>query len=696
MTISFFKISVGIKRYLGKFFCVTQAYALDKKSLDALRARAKSGESKALLKLVGHLMQEKDELKDWNEIIHWLDIGKTCGIVEAQTLLGLMYREGYGVPIDIDESIRLLTLAAKQNHLEAIVHLAGLEYESKGLIYDDNIVEDALTTLAEKKNPFALYNFAERIIGKSKNDLKEAKVLLEKSAEQGNLQAKTHLEAMKVGEKCEFYETSFHFLGNKVIEKALRILAEKGNPFAQNNLAERLILNVHTGKYEITAFFVEAKDGFRILANKGDVFAQSKLATMYQEGKGVPINPKLSLKWHQKAARLGFPKSQFEAGKFLYYGAEGVNKILRSGINLIERAAKHGVKEAIEEIDRLFFDGYSETFEFPAQPANAVSFLNKAEEHARKNLIDDLCHMIIYGKCKVTDKLCLEKGIAILPMELPDPKTIVGADCSEITDITDTVALAKWFNKLALQGNPIAQRALGILYYRGQVVSQNLSEAIKYLKKAAIQGDAISQTLLGGIYADDNSYHKNLPESIKWLRIAADQGNPYAQNNLGVMYYRGLGVPMDRELSKKLFLKSLRESGLQVAILNLILENFYDIDPNHDIEPNHKGYTDLFDSFKHLSEVGIHEADFYMGICYTRGVGVDINSELAVSCFQKAAEKDIKLAKLYLGAAHIIGYGTPKDIAKGVIWIEKAAEQNVGRAMILQGILITRGLCKTK
>ncbi|MDR2353808.1 MAG: sel1 repeat family protein, partial [Deltaproteobacteria bacterium] len=39
---------------------------------------------------------------------------------------------------------------------------------------------------------------------------------------------------------------------------------------------------------------------------------------------------------------------------------------------------------------------------------------------------------------------------------------------------------------------------------------------------------------------------------------------------------------------------------------------------------------------------------------------------------------------------------TPKDIAKGVIWIEKAAEQNVGRAMILQGILITRGLCKTK
>ena len=32
---------------------------------------------------------------------------------------------------------------------------------------------------------------------------------------------------------------------------------------------------------------------------------------------------------------------------------------------------------------------------------------------------------------------------------------------------------------------------------------------------------------------------------MKWYRLAAEQGHTKSQSNLGVMYYKGLGVPLD-------------------------------------------------------------------------------------------------------------------------------------------------------
>src|ERR1700761_4862650 len=58
-------------------------------------------------------------------------------------------------------------------------------------------------------------------------------------------------------------------------------------------------------------------------------------------------------------------------------------------------------------------------------------------------------------------------------------------------------ALANW-RPLAIQGNPVAQNNLGIMYLDGKGVQQNTSEAIRYLSLSAAAGSSLGQNHPGG------------------------------------------------------------------------------------------------------------------------------------------------------------------------------------------------------
>ena len=67
----------------------------------------------------------------------------------------------------------------------------------------------------------------------------------------------------------------------------------------------------------------------------------------------------------------------------------------------------------------------------------------------------------------------------------------------------------EWYLKAADQGHASAQYNIGILYYIGQGVPQDYSQA------------------------------------MEWYLKAADQGNANAQYNIGSLYFNGHGVPQD-------------------------------------------------------------------------------------------------------------------------------------------------------
>ena len=97
----------------------------------------------------------------------------------------------------------------------------------------------------------------------------------------------------------------------------------------------------------------------------------------------------------------------------------------------------------------------------------------------------------------------------------------------------------------AVQGDACAQSTLGLMYTRGEGVSENDREAGMWFRLAAKQGNAQAQFNLGLMYNKGVGVPESDVEASKWFQLAADQGNAEAQFNLGFMYANGEGVPED-------------------------------------------------------------------------------------------------------------------------------------------------------
>jgi TPR repeat protein len=102
-------------------------------------------------------------------------------------------------------------------------------------------------------------------------------------------------------------------------------------------------------------------------------------------------------------------------------------------------------------------------------------------------------------------------------------------------------ALANW-RPLALQGNPVAQNNLGIMYLDGKGVAQNTSEAIRYLSLSAAAGSSLGQNNLGGLYRDGKGVPRDYGKAAQWFAASAGQGNSAGMYNLGLMYEMGQGI----------------------------------------------------------------------------------------------------------------------------------------------------------
>ena len=78
--------------------------------------------------------------------------------------------------------------------------------------------------------------------------------------------------------------------------------------------------------------------------------------------------------------------------------------------------------------------------------------------------------------------------------------------------------------RLAEQGDPIAQRNLGLLYEAGEGVLENDAEALRWYMLAAVQGRASAQYNLGIMYDNGEGVPQNNLRAYMWWSVAAAQG----------------------------------------------------------------------------------------------------------------------------------------------------------------------------
>ena len=120
----------------------------------------------------------------------------------------------------------------------------------------------------------------------------------------------------------------------------------------------------------------------------------------------------------------------------------------------------------------------------------------------------------------------------------------------------------------AEQGNTIAEFSLGRMYYNGEGVHQDYTEAFLWYRKAADQGDVRAQYNLGCMYYDGKGVSQDYIEAARWFRKAVDRNDTRAQYSIGTMYYYGRGVPVDRVEAARWYRKAA-DQGLAKAQYDL-------------------------------------------------------------------------------------------------------------------------------
>ena len=196
------------------------------------------------------------------------------------------------------------------------------------------------------------------------------------------------------------------------------------------------------------------------------------------------------------------------------------------------------------------------------------------------------------------------------------------------------VEALKELRLLADKGDPVAQYLIGVLYERGDGVTQDPELAVSWYRRSAEQNHPAGMHALAWMASKGIGTTRNLEEALRLYRQAADKNFAPSQNNLGVAYNRGEGNAQDYEEAFRWFQRAANNSSA-IGQLNL-------------------------------------------GRAYETGSGTEINFEQAFQWYFRAASHG-KLATAQYKAAVAIenGRGTVKDLAQATDWYRKAAEQGV-------------------
>jgi TPR repeat protein len=86
-------------------------------------------------------------------------------------------------------------------------------------------------------------------------------------------------------------------------------------------------------------------------------------------------------------------------------------------------------------------------------------------------------------------------------------------------------------------------------------------------------------------------------------------------------------------------------------------------------------YVEAIEWHRKAADLGHAEAQYVMGICYSRGQGVTQDYVSAVEWYRKSAEQGFADAQDALGQMYETGKGVEMDKDIAVSWYMKAAEQ---------------------
>lgn len=222
---------------------------------------------------------------------------------------------------------------------------------------------------------------------------------------------------------------------------------------------------------------------------------------------------------------------------------------------------------------------------------------------------------------------------------------------------------ARWFQKLAEEGDAEAQNKLGLMYLNGFAdIRRDDAKAFKWFQQSSAKGDLDARLNVGLMYMDGRGVKKDDDEAARLIYSAAKEGNATAQYNYGLLYERGLGVTKNDKEAFFWYLKAAdQDYPLAQARVGAMLAN--GIGVSQDVMAAMRWLRKAADRNE-------NNARYTLAMIFFDGHGVPKDTQTAIELLHRAAEQDYAPAQFILGKLYERGHGVPHDNREAYFWYQ--------------------------
>ena len=259
---------------------------------------------------------------------------------------------------------------------------------------------------------------------------------------------------------------------------------------------------------------VDNKKAFELYsqaADYGDGIAQYKMATFYIAGKVVEKNYHEALNYVNAAVKNEISQAYELAGDFFYYGM-GIDRDFKRALDWYQLAAENGEWDAYEPIGNMYMNGWG----VEADGKKATDYFQKGAELGNIHCLALLAY-------------CYETGKGVKQ---------------------DVKKAVEYYKQVENRDNGYANYSLYRIYRSQEYGLYNADDAISCLRAAVDKGYAEAVYLLGMEYFYGDILQQNMEQAKEYILKAAEEEEPTAAAFIGIAYYNNTSFPIQQDDDK--------------------------------------------------------------------------------------------------------------------------------------------------
>ena len=370
---------------------------------------------------------------------------------------------------------------------------------------------------------------------------------------------------------------------------------------------------------------------YELAALQQDVRAEYNLGTLYLEGKTDPIDYRKGVDWMMDAAFKGNAYAQYAMANIYENGL-----VDPQGVSVVAQDHQQAVAMFYLASANHYDQAQYQLAEYLTHENNGV--LSVAARQNRTKLVSRLLQDA--AKSGVAE--------AILPAAFYEAMDNDPAKQKQAFAIAEEQARA---------GNSLAALLLGMLYERGIGAQQSQEDALYWYHQASL--NPVSGFILGTYYVDGNGVGQDLEKGRALLQQSADAGFSYANYNLAIVK-KGLNEPFLPELDHA---RQLGNSKAGLLLADYYLAKASDPDKMQQAR----------EIYQHFADKGDRNAQLKLAYLYDRGLGGQVNTELATNWYTASANQGQPIAQYQLGSLYQLGkIGAAPDYSQAKEWFGRS------------------------